>query len=158
LGSLGVFGLGKRRVTLIQEALVGKMDTLEDWFSNTLINNAAEAGVKNMAQGIHDELVRQKDYIMKFIKNGLVISQPQPKQELKSGACIICITGALSSPKSKYQTLIENSGNGYTDTFSKSITHLVAADKNGNSNKLEKARKYGITIINEDDLLKLISS
>jgi DNA ligase (NAD+) len=158
LGSLGIFGLGKRRVALIQEALVGKMDTLEDWFSNTLISNADEAGVKNMAQGIHDELVNQKDYIMKFIKNGLVISQPQPKQQLKAGSFIICITGALSSPKSKYQSLIENSGNGYTDTFSKSITHLVAADKNGSSNKLEKARKYGITIINEDDLLKLISS
>ena len=157
LGSLGVFGLGKRRVTLIQEALVGKMDTLEDWFSNTLINNAAEAGVKNMAQGIHDELVRQKDYIMKFIKNGLVISQPQPKQELKSGACIICITGALSQPKAIFQKMIEAAGHGYADSFSKSVTHLVAADPNSGSAKLEKAKKNGTKVISEQELIKLVS-
>lgn len=157
LGSLGVFGLGKRRVALIQEALVGKMDTLEDWFSNTLINNAAEAGVKNMAQGVHDELVNQKDYIMKFIKNGLVISQPQPKQQLKAGSFIICITGALSQPKAIFQKMIEAAGHGYADSFSKSVTHLVAADPNSGSAKLEKAKKNGTKVISEAELVKLVS-
>jgi DNA ligase (NAD+) len=156
LGSLGIFGLGKRRVTLIQDALPGKMDTLDDWFSDVLVKNASQAGVKNMAQGIHDELVKQKDYIMKFIKNGLVIGQPAPKAQLKPGAFLVCITGALSKPKSFFQAMVENAGHGYTDTFSKTVTHLVAADPDSGSSKLEKAKKAGTKVISEDELVKLV--
>jgi len=156
LGSLGIFGLGKRRVSLIQQNLPGQMDTLDDWFSDTLVKNAQKAGVKNMAQGIHDELVKQKSYIMKFIANGLVIGVPVPKAQLKAGAFIFCITGALSKPKNFFQALIEAAGHGYTDTFSKTTTHLVAADPDSGSSKLEKAKKAGTKVINEADLLKIV--
>lgn len=156
LGSLGIFGLGKRRVTLIQEALPGKLDTLDDWFSDVLVKNASQAGVKNMAQGIHDELVKQKAYIMKFITNGLVIGQPAPKTQLKPGAFLVCITGALSKPKAFFQAMVENAGHGYTDTFSKTVTHLVAADPDSGSSKLEKAKKAGTQVISEDELVKLV--
>jgi len=156
LGSLGIFGLGKRRVTLIQQALPGELDTLNDWFTDVLVKNAAQAGVKNMAQGIHDELVKNKTYIYKFIKNGLVIGQPQPKAQLKAGAFLICITGALSKPKSVFQKMIEDAGHGYTDTFSKTVTHLVAADPDSGSSKLEKAKKAGTKVIGEADLIKLV--
>ena len=156
MGSLGIFGLGKRRVTLIQQAVPGKLDTLDDWFTDVLVKNAAQAGVKNMAQGIHDELLKNKAYIMKFIKNGLVIGQPQPKTQLKAGAFLICITGALSQPKSVFQKMIEDAGHGYTDTFSKTVTHLVAADPDSGSSKLEKAKKAGTKVISEADLIKLV--
>ena len=156
LGSLGIFGLGKRRVSIIQESLPGELDKLEDWFTDKLVNNATKAGVRNMAQGIHDELIKQKDYIMKFIENGLIIGVPQPKQQLKAGAFIICITGALSKSKEHFKTLIESVGHGYTDTFSKSTTHLVAADPDSGSSKLEKAKKAGTKVISEDELLKLL--
>lgn len=156
LGSLGIFGLGKRRVTLIQDKANGKLDQLDDWFTDTLVNNADTLGIKNMAQGLHDELVRQKNFIMKFIKNGLVIGNPAPKAQLKPGAFLICITGALSKPKSFFQTMVENAGHGYTDTFSKAVTHLVAADPDSGSSKLEKAKKAGTKVISEDELVKLV--
>lgn len=156
LGSLGIFGLGKRRVTLIQEKLSGKMETLDDWFSDTLILNASEAGVKNMAQNIHDELLVQEPYIRKFLKNGLIIGMPAPKKQLKAGAFIICITGSLSKPKEYFKSLIEAAGHGYTDTFSKSTTHLVAADPTSGSSKLEKATKAGTKVISEAELMKIV--
>lgn len=156
LGSLGIFGLGKRRVTLIQDKANGKLNTLDDWFTDTLVNNAESLGIKNMAQGIHDELIRQKNFIMKFIKNGLVIGNPAPKAQLKPGAFLFCITGALSKPKSFFQTMIEGAGHGYTDTFSKTVTHLVAADPDSGSSKLEKAKKAGTKVISEDELVKLV--
>jgi len=156
LGSLGIFGLGKRRVTLIQDKANGKLDNLDDWFTDTLVNQAEALGIKNMAQGLHDELIRQKNFIMKFIKNGLVIGNPAPKAQLKPGAFLICITGALSKPKSFFQTMVENAGHGYTDTFSKSVTHLVAADPDSGSSKLEKAKKAGTKVISEDELVKLV--
>lgn len=42
-GSRGIFGLGKRRATLIQEAVPGELDSLEDWFSGKLITVAQQA-------------------------------------------------------------------------------------------------------------------
>jgi DNA ligase (NAD+) len=158
LGSLGIFGLGKRRVTLIQEALPGKMDALDDWFTDTLLKNAAQAGVKNMAQGIHNELVKNKAYITKFINNGLVIGQPAPKAQLKAGAFLICITGALSAPRKAFEKMITDSGHGFTDTFSRSVTHLVTNDPTSGSSKIEKAKKQGTKIVTEKELLDIIGT
>ena len=38
-----------------------------------------------------------------------------------------------------------------------SVTHLVAADPNSGSNKLEKAKKAGTKVISEAELLAIIS-
>jgi DNA ligase (NAD+) len=157
LGSLGIFGLGKRRVVLIQTAVPGLLDTLDDWFTPALVQYAQQAGVPNIAGRIHDELMEQKDTILRYITNGVVIKKNQPKAAIRPGANVICITGALSRPKSYFQSLIEKRGDVYTDTFSKSVTHLVAADVNSGSAKLKKAAKQGTKIINEDELFALIT-
>ena len=47
-------------------------------------------------------------------------------------------------------------GGEWHDSLKSETTYLVAADKNGNSSKLQKARKRGQTIIDEDDLLKML--
>ena len=45
----------------------------------------------------------------------------------------------------------------FTDTYSpKTVTHLVAADPSGSSSKLQKARKAGIPILTEAELLALV--
>jgi DNA ligase (NAD+) len=158
LGSLGIFGLGKRRVTIIQNAVPGKLDTLNDWFTDTLVTNATEAGVPNIAQRIHDELVEQETTIRNYIKNGVVIKAPLPKYQARQGAHVICITGQLSKPKAFFADLIHQRGDVYADSFSKSVTHLVAADINSGSGKLKKAEKAGVKVISEPDLLTLLRS
>ena len=156
LGSLGIFGLGKRRVVLIQEAVGGKLDKLENWFDSTLKDNAELAGVPNLAERINQELISQKDYIMSFLKNGVEIVYNTPKKIVKSSNFVFCITGKLNHPKSFYQTKIENAGHGYVDSLSSEVTHLVAADPNGDSSKLKKAAKNGIKVISETELLKYV--
>ena len=156
LGSLGIFGLGKRRVALIQDAMTGEMDTLDSWFDNTLLNNARKAGVPNIANRIHDELLENKQLILDCIKNGVIILPPKPKQAIRDGAYVICITGALSQPKSVYEEMIVKGENVYTDTFNKDVTHLVAADTNSGSAKLKKAQKQGTKVISESDLINLL--
>jgi len=156
LGSLGIFGLGKRRVVLIQEATNGKMDKLENWLDNTLVKNAEEAGVPNLAERINEQLVSQKKYIMSFLENGVEIIEPKPKQKLKAGAFIICITGKLSQPKAVFQDKIEKAGFGYVDSLTSDTTHLVAADPSSGSSKLQKATKKGIKVISEEELLKMV--
>jgi DNA ligase (NAD+) len=156
LGSLGIFGLGKRRVALIQEALEGKMDKLENWLDDTLVVNAETAGVPNLAQRINSELIKQSDYILSFLNNGVEITKSEPKVVLKAGAFTFCITGKLSQPKKFYQDKIEKAGHGYTDTLSSDTTYLVAADPNSGSSKLKKATKNGTKVISEKELLELV--
>ena len=67
-----------------------------------------------------------------------------------------CITGSLSKPKAYFQEKIEALGGTYVDSLSKGVTYLIAADKTGTSAKLEKARKYGTTVIDESDLLGML--
>jgi DNA ligase (NAD+) len=155
-GSLGIFGLGKRRIALIQEAIPGEMDALDDWLSGKLVRLAKAAGVPNMAERMQKDLLAQRPLIEKFLANGLEIVKPEPKAQPKPGACVICITGALSQPKAHYWKLISDAGHVGTDDLSKTVTHLVAADPNGTSSKLQKARKTGIPILSESQLLDLL--
>jgi NAD-dependent DNA ligase len=62
----------------------------------------------------------------------------------------------LSQPKSHFEKLIRAKGHDYTDTFGKEVTHLVAADPDSGSSKLQKARKMNMPVISEPELLALL--
>ncbi len=157
LGSLGIFGLGKRRVALIQQAVPAEFDTLADWLSDKLIRLAEPAGVPNTGRRLQEDLQAQKPLIQKFLDAGVEIIAAEGATAKRAGALRFCITGSLSQPKSHFEKLIRAKGHDYTDTFSKDVTHLVAADPNSGSNKLQKARKMNILVISEKELLALLS-
>ena len=156
LGSLGIFGLGKRRVALIQAAVPGQLDTLSDWFTPKLVQYAQQAGVPNIATRINIEIMKEQKNIQNYIDNGLVIKTPKTELPASPNANVFCITGALSMTKSVYRDMIENHGDVYTDSFSRAVTHLVAADPKSGSSKLVKAAKQGIKVISEDELLAML--
>jgi DNA ligase (NAD+) len=158
LGSLGIFGLGKRRVVIIQNAIPGLMDNLDDWMGDKLVKHAIALGVPNIAERIHNEILHQKDMIDEFIINGVTIIPPVKKKEIKPGDKVICITGTLSRKKSFYYELMEKKGFIGTDVWSGDVTHLVAADPTNLTGKLKKAQKKGIPILSENDLMQLLQS
>ena len=159
LGSLGIFGLGKRRVTLIQDAVPGELDTIEDWLSGKLVQLATQASIPNIAQRIHNELQQNEQLIIKILANGVtIIKTDKPsKTQANPNAYTICITGSLSKPKSYYWDAISKAGHISTDDFNKNVTHLVAADPNGTSSKLKKARTMNIPILSELELNQLLN-
>lgn len=67
----------------------------------------------------------------------------------------IAITGALSRKRTDYVKLIEDNGGTFASSVTKKVTHLVAAEPDGASEKLTKARSMGITVVGEDYLFKL---
>ncbi len=158
LGSLGIFGLGKRRVALIQQAVPGEFNTLNDWLSDKLVRLADQAGVPNIGRRLQEDLLAQKPLIQKFLGAGVEIIGPETPVSGKAAGYRFCITGSLSQPKSHFEQLIRAKGHDYTDTFSKEITHLVAADPASGSSKLQKARKAGIPVISEAELLALLGT
>lgn len=158
LGALGIFGLGKRRVILVQTAMPGEFDTLTDWQNGKLAKYASNIGLPNTGARIQADIIAIKPRIDGFLANGLQLVKPEPKPLARAGAFVICITGELSQPKSHFWKLITESGNIPAEDYSKAVTHLVAADPNGSSKKLEKARKSGVPVLSENELINLLNN
>ncbi len=68
---------------------------------------------------------------------------------------VVAITGRLSKTKEEYGKLIAAHGGTLSNTVTKKTTHIIAGNEDGASSKLDKARKYGIQICNEEFLLSL---
>ncbi len=158
LGALGIFGLGRRRVEMIQQNVPGRMDQLEDWLDESkLLELAVEAGVPNIAGRLVRDIQSARPLIEKLLANGVSLkAASEDRPAARADARIICITGSLSKPKNHFKALIESAGDIYTDTFSSKVTHLVAADPNSGSSKLKKAAKQGTVILSEEQLLELL--
>lgn len=69
----------------------------------------------------------------------------------------ICITGALErGTRENYIQFIESQGGSYTNSVGPSTDYLVTNDSDTGTVKNEKARKYGVPIIDESDLHRMI--
>jgi len=67
-----------------------------------------------------------------------------------------CITGALSRPREEIAKDIIAKGGNVSDSVKKDLSYLVQADPKSESSKSLKAVKYGVTIISEEELYKLM--
>ncbi len=92
-------------------------------------------------------------YVESFAPNDLYVTagEEQGAPKLK-----FCISGSLSRPKSYYEQLITASGNTYATSVTKDLSYLVS-NETGTS-KVQKAEKYGIPVIGEEELLKLVGN
>jgi len=159
LGSLGINGLGKRRVALIQESAPDKFDTLDKWFAGNLVTYAFEAGLPNLAKNINDQLQALKPLIQQFLANNITIKNTMTSTSNTTpatGSKSFCLTGALSMPRDHYIQLIQARGHTYKDGVSKGLDYLVMADPNSTSSKAEKARKLGTQCIGEAELEQIL--
>jgi DNA ligase (NAD+) len=162
LGSLGLDHLGKRRVELMIKAAGGAMNTLTDWRSGKLRDPAVAtlAGVPNIGASIQDGIDAMGPVIDKMLTNGVIVQDvARGGYSAESTVAIksVCISGKLPSGKKKadYEVSLREAEFALVDDVSKGLTYLVLADPASNSSKAEKARKLGIPIISEDELIEL---
>ena len=163
LGSLGIEGLGKRRVELMINAADGDLDTLKDWRSGKLRDTefAVRVGVPNISRQIQDGIDAMSQVINKLINAG-VTAEPNINNSRESNIQLLktaCISGKLSSGKKKndYEAPLRIVGIKLVDEVFEGLTYLVLADPTSISSKAKKAEKLGIEIISETQLQKLIS-
>jgi len=93
--------------------------------------------------------------IEKMRKAGVVFALY--KTEYKSTKLIgktFVITGTLSRPRDYFKKLIINAGGKVTSTISKKTDYLLAGEKAGS--KLDKAKKLGVDIIDENEFGSLL--
>ena len=159
LGSLGIDHLGKRRVQIIREAAKGKLDTVEDWLSGSIQNNAEEWGVPNIAESIHDSLIQCKSQIYDLLAAGIKIKKIEQKKVSTGGKLSgrrFVLTGEFSRTKKEIEADIEAAGGEIASSVSKKLDFLIQADKNSTSSKSKKAKKLGVEILSEDDLMHML--
>lgn len=162
LGSLGLDHLGKRRVEIMVKAANGELDQLGSWRSGMLRNLdfAARVGVPGIGGEIQDGIDAMSVVIDKLLANGVVILEKQLQSAVHENLQTVCISGKLHSGKKKadYEESLLRVGYALLDEVSKGLNFLVLADPDSTSSKAEKARKLGIQIISEDQLIELINS
>lgn len=156
LGSLGIEGLGRRRVAIVQEKDPGQFDTLNDWLSGKLVERAEQVGLPRSAKRIQEQIIANLNLIAELQHFGVTVTAAAPAPAKKVGSMVFCITGKLSQPKEHFHTLMTDKGHQFTDTYSKSVSCLVAADPASGSAKLKRATKDGVRIISEQELLDIL--
>lgn len=164
LGSLGLEFLGKRRVEIMIKSAGTELSTLPDWRSGKLRSSslAAMAGAPNMGDSIANGLDDMSNLIDKMLASGVTIKAekaPSHSDEADVTLKTVCISGKLTSGKKKsdYEQPLKESGFELLDDVVKGLTYLVLADPMSTSSKSQKAKKLGVEIISEEQMIALTS-
>jgi DNA ligase (NAD+) len=173
LGSLGVKGLGKRKVQLIREAwhrVNDKSGYLPEWldeprgwftdprFGSKIVELAPDLGIPGIAGEIQADLDSKRPLIEKFLKFIDIVSPEYPGNPTTGplAGSSFCLTGTLSKPRKEIQAAILAAGGAVKDDVATGVTHLVQADASSQSSKSKKAQKLGVKVISEDELNKMM--
>ncbi len=167
MGSLGIHGLGPRRVELMLTAVPGELDTLPDWRGDKLRDAefAARAGVPTLGDRLQDGIHGVADVIDALLERGVTVHNADGQALLEEAASAaadskgsVAITGKLPSGKKKndYKQPLEDAGFELVDKVTRELTYLVLADPDSSSAKAKKARGYNVKLITEDELLALL--
>lgn len=110
-----------------------------------IISDKLVNGLNNLA----DDMVKTLDFV--------TIKKPEVKKIVVGalGGKSFCFTGAASRPRKELWSMVEKNGGVVFEGVKKGLDYLVVADVNTTSSKAVKARKEGITLISEDDFVKM---
>ena len=124
----------------------------------TSIDEVGEKIANSIIQYFKDEY--NIEIIENLRKAGLQMSVIEESKSLsnKLNGLSIVVTGTFPEPynRKKMEELVVLNGGKLVKSVSKSISFIVAGDKPG-PDKIEKATKFNIKIISQQDFLKLIS-
>lgn len=153
-----LFGLGIRYVGKKTAKILAKtyrdIDKIKEASFDEL-NNIPEIGEK-IAQSVYDYFQNEDnlnliDALKEHNLNMTYLGNEEEKDNFKDKTFVI--TGTLSSNRDEIREKIESFGGKVSESVSKKTSYLVLGEAPGS--KYEKALKLGITILKEDDLIKM---
>ena len=136
-----VVSAGFRSLLAIVNASVAQLITVEG------------IGEKFAAQIL--EGLRERVAEMEEILAASEIQLELPRQSRLSGSSF-CFTGTLSVPRNKAEELVLTGGGSILKNVTKNLTYLVTNDRSSQSSKLQQAQRYGTTIIDEQQFMRLL--
>jgi len=153
---MGIRNVGKHTAEILVENF-SSLDKLADAKVEEL-NEIYEIGPV-VAQSIYDFFKRKetREVIKKFEKAG--VNLKRKKKVLKNilGGKVFIFTGEMEKySRSEAGNIVKSLGGRVTSSISKNIDYVVVGKDAGS--KLEKAKKLGLKIIDENEFLKIIGS
>ena len=105
---------------------------------------------------VRDGLLNRKTMILDLASLIEVLDEPKPAQGGPLAGMTLCLTGSLQRPRKEVQLSIKAAGGKVVGSVSSQLDVLVAGEKAGS--KRAKAEQLGVTIWNEQDLLRACES
>lgn len=147
LFALGIDGIGKKTA----KDLIKRFRTLENVRNAGLEELTAVDGIGSvLAENIIEyfSVDSNRNFVDELIASGIVFKEEEQKTGVFSGKRIV-LTGSLPTYKRGEATrLIEENGGEVASSVSKTVNFVLAGEDAGS--KLDKARKLGIEIIDEN--------
>ena len=147
--SLGIDCVGKKTAKDLASALKnldGLLSVTEDELVK--MNDIGGITAASIVSYFKDE--RNKTEIEKLLALGIIVAEEtETKTGVFSGEKIVLTGSLMSFTRSEAGRLIEKNGGEVQSSVTKTTTLVVAGDSAGS--KLDKAKKLGITIIDEDE-------
>ena len=155
-----VYAFGIRHVgKTIAELLAGRFNSLDELASASNEDLMSIPGIgKKIAESVADYFKTNyaKELIKKIKKSGVVCQQKKLKlKNTKLSGKTFVITGILESmTRNEAEDLIKSFGGRATNSVSKSTDYLISGSEPGS--KLKKAKDLKVSVITEQDFLKLV--
>lgn len=130
-------------------------DTVEKILSMSLddllsVPNVGEKTASSIYSGL-----REKELHIRALSSVLTVKSPT-KGHLSGKS--FCITGELSKPRKLVEKMILDAGGIVKSSVGKTTSYLVTNDTSTGSSKLKNAAKYGVLIVDETLLYKIIDN
>ncbi|MBQ3671625.1 MAG: NAD-dependent DNA ligase LigA [Treponema sp.] len=142
--------------TTVQKLVEAGFTSLEKLFSATVDEIAAVYGFAEiMARTFVQGLSENKEEMLHLTKSGII------EIEEKGGGALdglsFCFTGELRTMKrAEAENLVKKNGGSCKSSVTKDLSFLVTNDTSSGSSKNQKAAKYGVKIIDENEFRAMI--
>lgn len=172
LGSLGIEGLGRRRVELIVDAsnkgtVDNPLGSVSCWFSRLfdgnkesyLITNASQLGIPGIATRIQESIDARNQEITELL-DYICVEAPKEVVEVDQNTPFygktVCFTGVR--PNAQQTEALTAAGMIVKSGVSSGLDYLCVADPSSESSKSKKARQLGVAVISIDELSAIVAS
>ncbi len=158
LSALGINGAAK---TKCEKIVQSGFDTIEKVLNITeeeLMN--IDGFAKKSSQEFIQSLKSKEKTIDKILNAGVkpFTDVSNVKNDTAISGLKFCLTGTLSIPREKLSEIIKLNGGKTMSSVSNETNYLLTNDLDSKSSKFVKAKKLGISIINEDSFYKLLGA
>jgi DNA ligase (NAD+) len=151
---LGIRFVGERTAQFLAEHF-GSMDALMNASQEELeqVNEVGPRIAESISEFFHEP--RNRELVKRLRESGLTFSGKKRERGTKLTGKTFVLTGTLTKySRDQAKKLIEDAGGRVSGSVSKKTDYVVAGSDAGS--KLDKAKELGVTVIEENEMEKLV--
>lgn len=150
LSAINIPNLGISTATDIVQAGFDSVDKVisMDFNDLTKVPNVGDITARQIIDGLQEK----RETILKLVE---VLNIQEPIAGALTGKSF-CITGELSQPRKAIQKAILEAGGVVKTSVTASLSYLITNNPDTTSSKMKKAKKYGTSVITEEEFNQML--